>query len=190
METLARKYGSCEIAECGCTSWYCPFMYLVDSLQLPLAIQAICTAMLRLDSTTSTFTSNHLMLVRLCLQAKAYHLAIPVLDNNIYHFPAQTFEKDFLGTEQLLVCSRHETSSGYITIGSGISEKLSYRDHLQYHLYGAMVYLAIKNWERALEFLEIVIISPAANVASMIQVEAYKKRVLVGLLQHGKVCEP
>ena len=47
--------------------------------------------------------------------------------------------------------------------------------------------MALKNWERALQFLEIVIMSPANNTASLIQVEAYKKRVLVGLLYKGRV---
>ena len=47
--------------------------------------------------------------------------------------------------------------------------------------------MALKRWDRALQFLEIVIMSPAHNTASMIQVEAYKKRVLVGLLHKGRV---
>lgn len=50
-----------------------------------------------------------------------------------------------------------------------------------------MLYLGLKQWERALLFLEIVIVSPANNTASMIQVEAYKKWVLVGLLLEGRV---
>ena len=64
---------------------------------------------------------------------------------------------------------------------------MSYQDHLTYFLYGAMLYLGLKNWKRALLFLEIVIVSPATNTASMIQVEAYKKWVLVGLLLKGRV---
>ena len=50
-----------------------------------------------------------------------------------------------------------------------------------------MIYLGLKDWTRALLFFEIVIIAPTGNVASMIQVEAYKKWVLVGLLLKGMV---
>ena len=56
-----------------------------------------------------------------------------------------------------------------------------------YFLYGGMIYLGLKDWTRALLFLEIVIIAPTSNAASMIQVEAYKKWVLVGLLLKGTV---
>ena len=49
-----------------------------------------------------------------------------------------------------------------------------------------MLYILAKKWERALFFLEIVLVCPTANTASMIQIDAYKKWVLVCLLQHGK----
>lgn len=45
-----------------------------------------------------------------------------------------------------------------------------------------MLYMGLKIWERALLFLEVVIVAPTNNTASMIMVEAYKKWVLVGLL--------
>ena len=51
-----------------------------------------------------------------------------------------------------------------------------------------MCYIGLKDWERALLFLEIVLVSPTSNTASKIQVEAYKKWVLVSLLYRGKVC--
>jgi hypothetical protein len=70
------------------------------------------------------------------------------------------------------------------------SEMLGYRDHLMYYLYGGMIYMAVKDWDRALLFLEVVLNSPTTNTASMIQIEAYKKWVLVGLLHKGKVSVP
>lgn len=88
------------------------------------------------------------------------------------------------------LCAHHDSGSTFITNASGLSDKLEYLDHLQYFLYGAMIYMALKKWKRALFFLEIVIMSPANNTASMIQVEAYKKWVLVGLLLKGKVRIP
>lgn len=89
--------------------------------------------------------------------------------------------------------SRHESSSTYITPESGLSAKLEYRDHLIYFLYGAMIFMALKKWKRALLYLEIVIMSPVAIHVSKIQVDAYKKWVLVSLLYKGHVsdaCRP
>lgn len=89
--------------------------------------------------------------------------------------------------------SRHESSSTYITPESGLSAKLEYRDHLIYFLYGAMILMALKKWKRALVYLEIVIMSPVAVSISKIQVDAYKKWVLVSLLYKGHVsdeCRP
>ncbi len=50
-----------------------------------------------------------------------------------------------------------------------------------------MLYMGSKKWERAQLFLELVLVSPAINTASMIQVEAYKKWILVNLLLKGHV---
>ena len=83
--------------------------------------------------------------------------------------------------------SPHDFSSTFITPDSGLSAKLEYRDHLMYFLYGAMILMALKKWKRALLFLEIVIMSPIVNNISKIQVDAYKKWVLVSLLYKGHV---
>ena len=50
-----------------------------------------------------------------------------------------------------------------------------------------MLYMGLKEWKKALLFLEIVMTSPVTNNASKIQVEAYKKWVLVSLLYKGSV---
>jgi hypothetical protein len=47
--------------------------------------------------------------------------------------------------------------------------------------------MGLKRWERALEFLTFVIAAPTIGPASTIQVEAYKKWVLIGLLYYGGV---
>lgn len=147
-------------------------------------IPIIRTIILRIDPSSSCFTSTHTIFVRLCLRAKAYSEALEVLDKDIFHFPTVVDKIYHLP----LLCGYHETSATYITTFSQISAELNYRDHLLYFLYGGMIYIALKNWERALLFLEIVVMSPTENTASMIQVEAYKKWVLVSLIAEGKVC--
>jgi COP9 signalosome complex subunit 3 len=139
--------------------------------------------MLRLDPSLSCFTSTHTLFAYFCLRTKAFQVALPVLDKDIYHFPCSPDKYAYLP----LPCAHHDTSSTYITTTSGLTSKPSYRDHLTYFLYGAMLYLGVKDWERALLFLEVVIMSPTSNNASMIQVEAYKKWLLVGLLLKGRV---
>ncbi|KAL2049655.1 hypothetical protein ABVK25_010115 [Lepraria finkii] len=148
------------------------------------AIPAIRSAILRVDPSGATFTSSHLIFARLCLEARAYYDALPVLDQNIYYFPTST-NKAAQNNRFPYFCSDHESSSTFITPESGLSAKLVYRDHLQYFLYGAMIYMGLKDWKHALFFLEVVISSPVANNASKIQVEAYKKWVLVRLLYKG-----
>ncbi|KAG0331964.1 COP9 signalosome complex subunit 3 [Podila horticola] len=63
---------------------------------------------------------------------------------------------------------------------------VNYRDFLLYHYYGGMIYAYQKNFERAVEFFRLAVSAPA-EVASAIQIEAYKKMVLTNLLQNGRL---
>ena len=116
-----------------------------------------------------------------------------MLDKDISFFPLNSEKQAEAAINALspYLCSNHDSSSNYINPASGISDRLIYQDHLQYFLYGGMIYMALKDWERALFFLEVVIGVPVARDsgggASKIQLEAYKKWVLVGLLQKGHV---
>ncbi|KAL8934669.1 MAG: hypothetical protein Q9216_005789 [Gyalolechia sp. 2 TL-2023] len=147
------------------------------------AVRPIRSAILRLDPSGSCFTSTHLLFVHLCLQACSFRAAKPVLDLDVYEFPASSK----LQPSGQLPCSQHDTSAGYITDQSDLSAAITYRDPLQYFLYGAMIYIAIQEWDRAIPFLEAVLTAPSRNHASRVQVEAYKKWVLVNLLAHGRV---
>ncbi|KAI4183900.1 MAG: hypothetical protein L6R41_005122 [Letrouitia leprolyta] len=146
------------------------------------AVRPIRSAILRLDPSGSCFTSTHLLFVHLCLQACCFRAARPVLDRDIYEFP---------GPSKLqppgYPCSQHDTSAGYITDQSDLSAALTYRDPLLYFLHGAMIYMAMKEWNRAIPFLEVILTARTRNHASRIQVEAYKKWVLVNLLADGQV---
>ena len=118
-----------------------------------------------------------------------YAGAFPLLDKDIFHFPAMTVKAAELTADPLspYLCSVHEKSCNYIHSASGLTAKLEYQDHMRYYLYGAMCYMALKDWARALLFLEVVLMSPTTNIASVLQVHAYKKWILVSLLRHGKV---
>lgn len=165
------------------------------NVQPALAIGPIQTAILRLDPSGATLTSSHITLATICLTTRAFKSALPILDKDISFFPP-TSEKQAEAANNTLtpyLCSNHDSSSNFINPASGISDRLTYHDHLQYFLYGGMIYMAMKDWERALFFLEIVIAAPGFSSrdggggASKIQVEAYKKWVLVGLIHQGYV---
>ncbi|KAF9357125.1 hypothetical protein BGX26_004242 [Mortierella sp. AD094] len=64
--------------------------------------------------------------------------------------------------------------------------KINYKDFLLYHYYGGMIYAYLKKFDRAVEFFKLAISAPA-EVASAIQIEAYKKYVLTSLLHYGRV---
>jgi COP9 signalosome complex subunit 3 len=127
-----------------------------------------------LSSEPHTFTPLHYQFIRQCLKSRAYNEALAVLDNDIYlilPIDGPTPEK-------------HSSSEA----GHGDPQwtPFKYQDLLCYFLYGAMIYLAVGNMERAIHFLEMVIVYPTVSTASLIQVEAYKKWILVHLLQDGK----
>ncbi|KAL8852723.1 MAG: hypothetical protein Q9221_002353 [Calogaya cf. arnoldii] len=145
------------------------------------AVRPFGAAILRLDPAGSCYTSTHLAFVRLCLEARTFRAAAAILDKDIYEMPSSA------KTVSDLACSRHDTSSGFITDKSELSDAISYRDPLQYFLYGAMIYLALKEWRRAILFLEAVLTAPSKTFSSQIQVEAYKKWVLANLLAYGEV---
>ncbi|KAI8374995.1 hypothetical protein EDC96DRAFT_437302 [Choanephora cucurbitarum] len=58
---------------------------------------------------------------------------------------------------------------------------------LEYYYYGAIVYIANKQYRRALEFLLIAISAPTVKAVSMIQLLAYRKFILVSFIVEGRI---
>ena len=83
-------------------------------------------------------------------------------------------------TAALPVLSHHITS-----IDTTLSD-LTYNDNLIYHYAGGIALAALKRWQQAEEFFEICVTAPA-HVPAAIQLEAFKKLVLVQLIQYGEV---
>ncbi|XP_001605022.1 COP9 signalosome complex subunit 3 [Nasonia vitripennis] len=69
---------------------------------------------------------------------------------------------------------------------TGISVEDDAKSFLLYFYYGGMIYTALKNYDRALYFFEVCVMTPAAAV-SHIMLEAYKKFILVSLILNGKI---
>jgi COP9 signalosome complex subunit 3 len=149
------------------------------------AIVLLHNAILRLDPTSSTLTSTHYHFIRLCLYARAYKEAANILDRSIYHIPA-SLDKASAARSYQYLCSA-QSSSAYLTPGTSLTEKFNHRTYLEYNLYAGMIFIGLKEWEKAMFFLEVCLAAPSSNTASYVQIEAYQKFVLVGLLHNNRM---
>jgi COP9 signalosome complex subunit 3 len=65
---------------------------------------------------------------------------------------------------------------------------VTYLDNLLYHYLGAFIYISLRRWTEAEEYLEMVVSAPiASNAPSAIQMEAMKKLSLVQLIIYGQL---
>lgn len=143
--------------------------------------------MVRLDPTTGTFTSTHLDFVRLCMDARSYAAAEPILDNYIHSIPSKLPAQVREGLEYSVPCADVATSGEYINQSSGHSGKVTLADLQEYYILGAIAYLGLRKFKKAQELLEYVLVVPSANSANGPMLEAYKKWVLVGCLLNSTV---
>ncbi|KAF2671069.1 hypothetical protein BT63DRAFT_207086 [Microthyrium microscopicum] len=148
------------------------------------AIIPVRNAILRLQPENETLTSFHLPLLQLCLETKHYQEALPILDKIIFNFPTSNphnLDSDY-------PCSDHQDSSGYITLKSGLTSPVQYRNIHEYFLLGGMIYTALgrKRWDEAMLYFEYVMCVATQNVATGYMLEAYRKWLLLGVLLTGK----
>lgn len=61
----------------------------------------------------------------------------------------------------------------------------NYIDNLLYHYYAGFIFISLRRWAEAEEYLEMVVAAPITTTPSAIQVEAMKKLALVHLIRHG-----
>jgi len=105
-------------------------LYLM-SLQPVLAVKPLKKALLR--SNPAHFSFMHTLFTRLCLQAKCYRDAMPVLDVDVFDFPASKGAKD-------------------VDL-NGKGFEVMYRDVMEFYLFGALLYMGVKKWRRAMDYL-------------------------------------
>lgn len=149
------------------------------------AIQLLQQVIFRLDSTSSILTSTHRTLIRLCLLAQAYTDAIDILDRPIYHIPTLLDNRS-----RSYICSSADQTSAFLNPATGLTQPITVRVFLEYYLLGALSYLAVRRYKDALFFLEVVLSAPTAqNAVSMLQIEAYRKWTLLGLILTGSTAE-
>jgi COP9 signalosome complex subunit 3 len=145
------------------------------------------SAMIRLDPTTGTFMSAHLSFIRLCMETRSYAAAEPILDNYIHSLPSKIPASVRETLEYSVPCADVAASGEFIHQASGHSDKVTLADMQEYYLLGAMAYLGTRQFKKARQFLEHVLIVPSVNVANGFMLEAYKKWVLVSCLVNSTV---
>lgn len=155
--------------------------------QPALAIAPIRSAMFRLDPGTGTFTSTHLRFIQLCMETRSYKAALPILDNYIHSLPTSIAKETLEDLEYSVVASESVASGEFINLKSGHTTKINLSDLQEYYILGAMAYLGERQFQKALHFLEHVLVTPAQNSLNGLMLEAYKKWVLTSCLANQSV---
>lgn len=117
---------------------------------------------------------------------------IDVLKSTLERYPDFTISLTPVRTifvKQCFIAKAYEKALFILDIDVEVFDKnngITYIDHLLYHFYGALLYIKLKLFDRALQFLRIIISAPTHNT-SVIQVNAYKKFVILSLIVNGKM---
>ncbi|XP_017772366.1 PREDICTED: COP9 signalosome complex subunit 3 [Nicrophorus vespilloides] len=133
-------------------------LYLLEQKQAIRGIMLLKKAISKLQYYDTQLTSIHADFCQLSLVAKCFKETLKVLDIDITG-----------------MCQENTQNGPFDA-----------KYYLLYYYYGGMIYLAVRNLERALYFFEVCITTPALAV-SHIMMEAYRKYILVSLLSYGKV---
>jgi len=122
------------------------------------SLRPLCCALEKLRPNLETLTPAHTEFLRVCLKAKAYHLAERVLDQPIYD----------------------------ISLSTSNCPHMTPQSFLAYFHYGALVRIGMKQFDKSLQLLLVVLTCPTSCL-SAIQADAYKKYVLVSLKVNGEL---
>ncbi|KAI1344758.1 hypothetical protein F5Y15DRAFT_410455 [Xylariaceae sp. FL0016] len=150
------------------------------------AVEALTTAMLRLDPTGSMFTSSHLSLARLAYTTDTIAPALQLIDKDIVYYPgmANHGNPEYLGDLTL-------APPAYISRESCLTGLVKAQQVMEYDLLCGMMYCARREWTKARVAFERVLTFPTRDGGvSKIMVDAHKKWVLVTLLSKGKHSDP
>ncbi|QRV98952.1 aldo/keto reductase family protein [Ceratobasidium sp. AG-Ba] len=127
---------------------------------------------------------------------QVFQEAIPLLMTLVRRYPPHMGYLTTIHPLLLAACvqTRHFTTvvpvlaEGITEIDTQISD-VQYTDNLTYHYLGGCVYAGLKRFKEAEDFFELTVTAPA-SVASAVQVEAYKKLMLVQLILYGEARNP
>ncbi|KAI1208688.1 uncharacterized protein F4807DRAFT_452292 [Annulohypoxylon truncatum] len=150
------------------------------------AVEALATAILRLDPTGSLLTTSHILLAKLAYNTDNIEPALPVIDKNIVFFPGMANYG-----EPKYLCDLTLPPPVYLSRETGLTGVLKSSLVLEYDLLRGMMYCSRRDWAKAYDAFERVVAFPTREGGtSKIMAEAYKKWMLVSLLSKGKLVDP
>lgn len=128
-------------------------------------------------------TSTHCDLVYLALESRTFDFIPAVISRPTLYFPGK------LSASKIPhLCNLGLPNHVYITPASGLTKPLKPSEILEYFIFSGSIFIALRQWEKAVQALEDAICFPCRdNATSKIMVEAYKKWILACLLWKGKV---
>ncbi|KAL9254762.1 COP9 signalosome complex subunit 3-like protein [Drosera capensis] len=152
-------------------------------LQLETPVQgvaAMLTAVKKLQTNAERLTPLHPEFVLLCVLSKFYKYGLNLLEDDIFEIdqPKDLFLYYYYGHVPFYV----------VAFGKKIIRSLELQLLIEcmFSSIRSMVYIGVKRFEKALELLHNVFTAPMQNL-NAIAVEAYKKYILVSLIQHGQL---
>lgn len=134
-----------------------------------------------MDPSASCFTSTHLLLAKLAYSSNAIEPALPVLNTDILFYPSLPNPRDPIPRDHSLPSS--SSSSPH----TGLTDAVKAFTILEYNYVRGLIYISRRDWRRAQGAFEQVIAHPMKDRnVSRVMVEAYKRYILVGLLNQGE----
>jgi COP9 signalosome complex subunit 3 len=133
-----------------------------------LAVGPLQAALLRLVH-ISTYVSLQTPFLLLCLGTRSFRSASTVLAQTTDRYPERARDDTL----------KEQKGS---TVTNGEIGTL-----LDYHIAAAMVHIGVKRWNSAQEHLSYVMSFTSHGSVHSLMIEAYKKSVLVGLIENGRV---
>merc|ERR1719245_1523326 len=98
------------------------------------SLQPLCRAIEKLRPNVETLTPVHSEFLRVCLKAKAYHIATPVLDHPIFD----------------------------ISLSNNNCTQMTPQSFLSYFYYGSLIRIGVKDFSAAMQLLLVVLTCPAS----------------------------
>lgn len=143
------------------------------------AVTLLSGAITRLDPSLSVYTSTHLLLARLAFDTNEIEPAL-----SVFHPDLAALYPDMAGPrDSRPLCDRDLEPTSYL---SPLTNPITPASVLEYGLICGLIYISQRDWALAQRALERVITHPAKDKnVSKIMSEAYKKWLLVSLLQEG-----
>ncbi|EJT80794.1 hypothetical protein GGTG_00788 [Gaeumannomyces tritici R3-111a-1] len=154
----------------------------------PVAVPLLANALLRVDPSGSMLTSNHLMLMGLAYFSEVTEPTVAVTDKSIIYYPNMVNQPD---PRTIMLCDPNLPPSSYVTKDTGLTTRLTPLQVIEYDWLVGLSRCSRRDWSGAREAFGRAASHPCRDAGiSRAMVEAFKKWVLVSLLDEGRVSGP